>query len=239
VRLLAITHQRDSGPGVFAEAISARAAQMDEWFIAETDEPPGDPFGYDAVLTFGAAANPDQEHAFPWMQPEKELLAELLHRNTPLFGSCFGAQLLGEAAGSPSRRASEPEIGWYDVELTDEGRADPVLGGLPPTFSAFQWHSYEVPLPPGATELACSPVCLQAYRIGARAWGVQFHVEVSAEDAGHWIDEYEVDADAVAMGFDPAAKRAETTPKMPAWNEMGRQVCWRFLDVVAARAATR
>jgi GMP synthase (glutamine-hydrolysing) len=235
MRALAIVHQRDAGPGVFAEAMEARGVELHEWHRAETDYPPADPFSYDAVLTFGGAAHPDQDRVHPWMTPEKELLAELIHRDVPLLGACLGSQLLGAAAGSPPRRAREPEIGWYEVEVTAAGRDDPVMGPLAPSFTAFEWHSYEVPLPPGATELARSAVCGQAYRLAELAWGIQFHAEVSGADAEHWIDEYGADPDAVAMGIDPKRLRAESAPRFDAWNRLGRELCGRFLDAIAAR----
>jgi GMP synthase (glutamine-hydrolysing) len=121
------------------------------------------------------------------------------------------------------------------VEVTPEGRDDPVIGPLAPAFEAFQWHSYEVPLPPDAVALAQSPVSLQAWRAGEVAWGIQFHAEVSAADAEHWIDDYRSDPDAVRIGLDPEALRAETRPRMEAWNQLGRELCVRFLDVAAAR----
>jgi GMP synthase (glutamine-hydrolysing) len=235
MRALAIVHQRDAGPGVFADATAARGVELDQWFIDETDAPPADPFGYDAVFTFGGAAHPDQDSAHPWMRPEKELLAQLLDREVPLLGACLGSQLVGAAAGSSPRRASEPEIGWYEIEVTAAGRDDPLIGPLAPSFTGFEWHSYEVPLPPGGVELARSAVCPQAYRVGELAWGIQFHAEVSGADAAAWIDEYQVDPDAIAMGLDSQTLRAETAPRMEAWNRLGRELCDRFLDVVAAR----
>ena len=238
MRALSITHQRDAGPGVFAEAMAARGVELDEWFIAEGKPAPADPLSYDAVFTFGASAHPDQDSEHAWMRPEKELLAQLLERGTPLLGSCLGAQLLAAAAGGRPVRAREPEIGWYEVEVTPEGREDPVIGPLAPSFYAFEWHSYEVELPPGAAVLARSPVCVQAFRVGALAWGIQFHAEVSDADARAWIDDYQVDPDAVDMGVDPAALHAATAPRIDAWNELGRQLCGRFLDAVAARATT-
>jgi GMP synthase (glutamine-hydrolysing) len=239
MRCLAIVHQPDAGPGVFAEAMAARGLDLDLWMIAETGEPPSDPLTYDAVMTFGGAMHPVQDDLFPWIPVEKELLAELLHRGTPLLGACLGSQLLGDAAGAEPRRASEPEIGWLDVELSAEGLNDPLLAPLAPGFTAFQWHSYEVPLPAGAVALARSPVCLQAWRVGDCAYGIQFHAEVSADGVSGWIDSYEVDPDAVALGFDPAAMHAETEPRIGAWNQLGRELCGRFFDLVVAARRTR
>ena len=127
---------------------SARpAATLDEWTLAERPQPPGDPLGYDAVLVLGGAMNVDEGERHGWIAEEEALLRELLAREVPLLGLCLGGQLLAAAAGAEPRRASRPEIGWHRVEVTPEGEDDPLLGPLAPSFEAFQWHSYEFPLP--------------------------------------------------------------------------------------------
>ena len=232
MRALAVVHQRDAGPGVFAAAAAARGVELDAWHPAEGEPAPATT-AYEAVLTFGGAMHADQEDRHPWLHTEKDWLAELLGQGTPLLGVCLGSQLLAEAGGGSPRRASEPEIGWREVELTAEGRADPLLGALPPRFEAFQWHSYEATLPAAARELARSPVCLQAYRLADRAWGIQFHAEVSAGDAAAWIGDYRSDEDAVRIGLDAEALGAETAAKIGAWNRIGGALCERFLDLAA------
>ena len=231
MRVLAIVHQRDAGPGVFAEAIRDAGGELDEWTAAERPQPPADPFGYDAVLVLGGAMNVDEGGRHGWIAEEEALLAELLRREVPLLGLCLGGQLLAAAAGARARRASRPEIGWHQVEVTAEGEDDPLLGPLAPTFEAFQWHSYEFPLPPGAVPLARSEVCLQACRLGRRAWALQFHPEVSRSDALHWIDDYEADPDAVRIGVDPAVLGPETERKIAAFNQLGRELCRRWIAI--------
>lgn len=231
MRVLGIVHQPDAGPGVFAEAIRAAGAELDEWALTDGREPPADPLSYDAVFTLGGSMNVDEGERHRWLAPEGSLLRQLLDRGTPLLGLCLGGQMVAEAAGATPRRAAQPEIGWHRVELTAEGAEDPLLGPLTPGFEAFQWHSYEFPLPPGAVPLARSEVCLQAARIGTRAWAIQFHPEVSEADALHWIDDYRSDADAVRIGIDPGALRAETEAKIGAFNQLGRELCQRWLAV--------
>ena len=73
------------------------------------------------------------------------------------------------------------------MELTDAGRDDPVLGGLPASFPTLQWHSDSFELPPGAVGLATSPAYAnQAFRVGAAAYAVQFHIEVTSDMAAEW-----------------------------------------------------
>jgi GMP synthase-like glutamine amidotransferase len=238
MRVLAIVHQRDAGPGVFADAARASGARLEPWLVAEERVPPDDPAAYDAVVTLGGAMHADHEDRHPWLREEKALLADLLERGVPLLGVCLGAQLLAEAAGAAPRRAGQPEIGWYDVRVTEEGGADPLLGPLSPTFEAFQWHSYEFPLPPGASPLARSETCLQAYRVDESAWGIQFHAEVTRDDAEAWISDYRSDEDAVRLVLDPEGFRRRTHAAIGAWNELGRGLCGRFLAAVErSRAA--
>jgi hypothetical protein len=137
------------------------------------------------------------------------------------------------------RRAREAEIGWLEVELLADGLEDPLLGPLAPRFEAFQWHSYEAVPPAGAVLLARSPASLQAYRIGDLAWGIQFHAEVAADSAERWLDEWRTDPDAVRIGLDAEALRAETRAKIEGWNRLGRALCGRFLDAVGSGGRPR
>jgi GMP synthase (glutamine-hydrolysing) len=233
MRALAITHQTEAGPGVFADEMRDRGVQLDEWVLSERGtSPPAEIADYDAVLTFGGAMHADQEDRHPWLRFEKDFLAAMLDDGMPILAVCLGSQLLAEAAGGSARRASEPEIGWRDVEVTEEGSSDPVIGALAPRFTAFQWHSYEAEPPEGAAVLARSPICSQAYRIADQAWGIQFHAEVTPADASKWIADYRSDEDAVRIGVDPEALRAETDGRIADWNRLGRELCGRFLDEI-------
>jgi len=233
MRALAIVHQNDAGPGVFADEMLERGVDLDEWLLSERGTgPPREIADYDAVLTFGGAMDADQEDRHPWLRFEKDFLAAMLDDGMPVLAVCLGCQLLAEAAGGTARRASEPEIGWRDVEITAEGADDPVIGPLAPAFNGFQWHSYEALPPADAVMLARSPVCGQAYRVGERAWGIQFHAEVTVADVEKWIDDYRSDDDAVRTGVDPDRLRRETRERIGDWNRVGRELCGRFLETI-------
>lgn len=227
MRVLVVSHQDDAGPGVFADAL--HGAEIVGWRPDTEPAPVLD--GLDAAVVLGAAANVHEVEAHPWVAEDEHVVGALLERRVPTLGVCLGAQLVAAAAGGSVRRAVEPEIGWYEIRLTAAAGDDPVIGHLPPAFSSFQWHSYEAVPPPGASVLAVSDRCLQAFRLAeAPAWGIQFHAEVAGTDVRQWIDSYDVDLDAVAMGIDPVELWARTEPVLPSWNELGRGVCARFLE---------
>jgi len=220
--VLALTHGPSVGPGVFGDAVRAAGHELVERSIPRDGVPVDDA---DAIVVFGGAMNPDEEERHGWLRPELEFLSTHLERGTPLLGVCLGSQLIARAAGARVFRAAEPEVGWLPVELTEAGTGDAVTGALPSRFDAFQWHHYTHELPAGAVELARSPVCTQVYRLG-RAWGVQFHPEVRAEQVETWVGE---DPDDVA---DPAALLAETRTRINAWNGLGRRLCSAFLNTI-------
>ena len=229
MRVLTIIHQDDAGPGVFAEV---PGAELVRWKADREPAPALD--GVDAALVLGAAANVEDAEANPWMADELRVVAELLDRGLPTLGVCLGAQLVAKAAGGSVQRATRPEIGWYEVAMEPAAGGDPLLGALPDRFQSFQWHSWVAVPPAGAVALARSEHCLQAFRLeGAQAWGIQFHAEVTAADAEHWTRHYDHDEDAVAMGLDPEALRAENDRRMPEWNQLGRALFERFLVVGA------
>jgi GMP synthase (glutamine-hydrolysing) len=235
MRVLAIVHESSAGPGVFGEVLRERGDSLDEWMPPETPEPPADLLGYDAVLVLGGAMNVDQEGEHGWLGTERGLIGRLLEGEVPLMGLCLGGQMVAAAAGGVPRRAPRPEIGWHEVALTAAGLEDPVLGLIGARFEAFQWHGYEFPLPPGAVELARSEVCLQACRIGDAAWAIQFHPEVTRADALRWTEDWQSDPDAVAIGLDPTSLALGIEAKIGDFNDLGRDICVRWLDVAAAR----
>jgi GMP synthase (glutamine-hydrolysing) len=233
VRILSIVHEDDAGPGVFGDAVADRGDELEQW--APRREPAPDLARYDAVMVFGGAMHVDHEDRHPWLRAEKDLLRELVGRRLPVLGVCLGAQLLAEAAGAEPHAAAGPEIGWYEIELTGQGEDDPVLGPLAPRFTGFQWHSYEFPLPPGATALARTPACLQAFRLDGATWAIQFHAEVTRESIESWLADYASAEEAARAGVDPERLLADTDRLVPAWNDAGRGLCRRFLEEAERR----
>jgi GMP synthase-like glutamine amidotransferase len=230
VRVLSIIHQDDAASGVFADSVAEHGDELTEWSISDGAGPPRAAESYDAVVVFGGAMHVDQEHRHPWLRNEDELLRGLLDRRIPVLGVCLGAQLVAKALGARVGPLARPQIGWFDVEQTPEAADDSVFADLPRRFSSFQWHSYAFDLPANAVPLARDAVCLQAYRAGECAWGIQFHAEVTKESVNDWFGS----SKPPDAPLDLDALREETEEKIAAWNEFGKRLCSRFLDAASS-----
>ncbi len=223
MRVLSVVHERDAGAGVFGE--------FPTWVPREQPAPSVQ--DVDALMIFGGSMHVDQNGEHRWLDPEKQFIRDALEGGTPILAVCLGSQLLAEAAGARPYRSDEPEIGWYDIEITEAGAADPVIGPLAPSVELFEWHHYVAPLPPGAIELARTPACVQAFRIeGKPAWGLQFHAEVTKENLFGWLDGWE-QSEAVHTELDPNAIRAASELRIEEQNEIGRRLAERFLAEAA------
>jgi GMP synthase (glutamine-hydrolysing) len=224
VDVLAVIHGESVRSGVFGDVVRERGHGLEEWSLAWETPLPRPLDAYGAVLVFGGAMHADQDEHHPWLREEDFFLQRLLDQHTPVLGICLGAQLLAKAAHAQVYPAEEAEVGWFAVELTEAGTDDPVLGRLPQTFEAFQWHYYAHGVPAGAVELARNRVCTQAFRLGDNAWGVQFHPEVTLQQVQSWVDEEKgppLDADKLL---------AETRARIESWNTLGRELCAAFVD---------
>jgi GMP synthase (glutamine-hydrolysing) len=230
MRVLSLTHSDTDPSQIFGRVARERGHELHEGAFPD-EAHPDEPDRYGAILVFGGTMNTHEDELHPWLRSEKDFLREALERDVPVFGVCLGGQLLADAAGGRVSKLTVPEIGWYDVELTDEAADDPVFRELPRRFPSFQWHSYTFDLPDGAVALARNETCLQAYRLDG-SWGVQFHPEVEARVLDTWIDNFDTNEDAQRLGRDTASGREETRAKLPAWNEIGRSLANRFLEVV-------
>ncbi len=231
MNVLAVIHGEEVRSGVFGEVVRERGHRLEEWSLAWSRPPVRPIDDYGAVFVFGGAMHADQDDRHPWLAEENLLLQRLLATRTPLLGVCLGAQLLAKAAHSWVRPASEPEIGWFEVELAPAAQDDALLERLPARFQAFQWHYYTYGVPAGGIELARSRHCTQAFRLGEVSWGIQFHAEVTRRQVDAWIA-----SSAEELPMPVADLRRSLDERMPEWNALGRVLCGEFL-AVAERAS--
>jgi GMP synthase (glutamine-hydrolysing) len=229
MRVLSVVHEGTStgGGGLFEDLVEQRGDRLERWVTVNGGFGPDAPARYDAIMVFGGAMHPDQDAEHPWLAEEAAFIRQALDREVPLLGVCLGAQLIARAVGASVGRAARAEVGWHGVHVNDAGRDDPVVGVLPDRVDAFQWHYYTFELPAGAELLAENDAARQAYRLGERTWGIQFHAEVTR----HMLDRWFVEGAAELP--DPAAIRIETDAFLGGWNEHGRRLCGAFLDLAA------
>ncbi|MDF2144901.1 type 1 glutamine amidotransferase [Knoellia sp. p5-6-4] len=192
--------------------------------------------GAHGLVLLGGGYLPDDDATAPWLPRERALAAWALAHGTPLLGICLGAQLLAHVAGGRVvRDHGVPERGSCRVALTPDAVSDPLFGGLPAEFPAIQNHRDQVvDLPRGAVLLATSEVCrVQAFRVGAAAWGVQFHPEAAASRLDSWDDAALADD-----GIDPDELRRAAEVAEPRSAEAARELARRFAEQIHRSSAT-
>jgi GMP synthase (glutamine-hydrolysing) len=230
MRVLAVINHALCDAGVFGEEVIAGGHQFDEWHPSEGPMPR--PLSdYDAVISFGGGMQADEDERHPWLRTALDVLQGGLEREVPTLGLCLGGQMLARAAGGAVGPAPQAEAGFDEVQLTDAGQRDPLFTGLPRTLPVYQWHSYSFGLPPEGVALASNHVCLQAFRVGRRAWGLQWHPEVKADTALMWAQHAIPAVNGVAVDLDPAQLAVAVAERMDEANRDGRELCRRFLHI--------
>jgi GMP synthase (glutamine-hydrolysing) len=136
-------------------------------------------FAFDGVVVTGSRSSVYED--VDWIDATREWVrAAVEEHDLPALGVCWGHQLLADALGGTVVDMGEYEIGYREIERVEASTAggeDPVLAGLPASFTAFTTHSdVVVELPPGATETATNEYGNHGFRLGD-AFGVQFHPE--------------------------------------------------------------
>ncbi|MFE2353941.1 type 1 glutamine amidotransferase [Streptomyces parvulus] len=229
-RVLVVQNHAGGGPGRFGAWLAAEGLSLDV-VHAYAGAPLPRRAGHAGVVVLGGGFLPDDDERAPWLAPTRALVAEAVERGTAVFGICLGGQLLASVAGGTVRGDhGEPEYGSTPLSLRAEAGDDPLFGRLPSRVTAVEHHKDAVTaLPPGAAWLMESERCpYQAFRVGGRAWGVQFHPEAGADRVRGW------DAGRMrARGLDPAELTRRAERDEPAAEVVWHEVARRFAAVVA------
>ena len=233
MRTLVLQHIACEPPGVFEDVLRDRGASLQRVELDEGEQLP-DWREFDAIVAMGGPMSANDDEALPWLTAEKLLIAEAVRADKPFWGVCLGVQLLAASLGARVYPGAVPEVGILPVALTLDGLTDPVFAGLPHEVLTLQWHGDTFDLPHEAVRLAGSPAYPnQAFRI-RRAYGVQFHLEVSAEMAREWaeVPEYVTSLERTLGSENASAFLAEIEDRADEMRTSGRALFERWLDRV-------
>lgn len=234
-RVLVIMHTPTEPPGTYLDTLLAAGWEADIRMHAPGLMPLEHAAldAVDAVLIMGSPLTLREPSA--WRDHEVEFVREALRRGMPYLGICLGSQLLAAALHAQVYPATTPEIGIVPLVMTSAGMLDPVsftLGGRP---IVAQWHSDTFDLPKGATRLASSTVCKNQFFRSGNAWGLQFHLEITAIQLRSWLAHESYRSSAGRVLGDAAGVEdflAEVALAEPALREAARRVAQAWSSVV-------
>ena len=235
LRIAVLRHERETGLGALVPVLDDAGVEY-EIFDTTGAAPLPDDREFDGVIVLGGSLGAYD----PALLETRRWIRDAALRDTPFLGICLGGQLLASALGGEVESGLRPEVGVHDVFLTDAARHDPLFAGLPRRLQVFGWHEDTFSLPRRAIPLAGSMAYAnQAFRWGATAYGLQFHVEVRPGDLQRWehlpgyARLFEA-ADARGDGLDAALEAAT-----PVFDETIRTLIERWLLLVTGAAAVR
>lgn len=186
-RFLVLQHIGCEPAAIYGDVLLERGMEVEPVMVNEGEALP-DWRGFDGILVMGGPMGAYDEDLYPWLGEEKRFIAEAVRAGTPFWGACLGAQLLAAALGARVYPGEAPEVGVLPVSLVGPAIDDPVFSVAPPRFMTLQWHGDTFDLPPGATLLASSEAYPHQAFAWHRAYGLQFHLEVTPDLAAQWAE---------------------------------------------------
>ncbi len=175
-----LQHVAFEGPGSIGAWLRAHHAVVTTNRLFDSPALPS-PSDFDMLILLGGPMSVNDERDFPWLRDEKRLVREAIGMGKAVLGICLGAQLIASSLGARVYPCIDKEIGWFPVYATDH---DSSAFAFPSRTDVFHWHGETFDLPAGGVHLAKSEGCLhQAFQIGPRTIGLQFHLETTPESA--------------------------------------------------------
>ncbi len=192
-KILVIQHNDDDNLNDLAAPFLEAGLEIVQWHAEKTAAPVDSLDGFSGLVSLGAFAGVEDEAETAWMPLERRLIESALAVEMPVLGLCFGSQLLASVAGAEVGKSGSPEVGWYEVEMTEDAATDPLMSVLGSQPQVIQYHydtfNWDVE-PENLTILGTSNGMNQAFRVGKNAWGTQFHIEMNLPTMLGWIASY-------------------------------------------------
>jgi GMP synthase-like glutamine amidotransferase len=202
MRVALVENTRLTQHGLVGVALHEAGLMIDVFRPREDGRLPDTPGSYAGLVVFGGEQSALDDAPHPYLPRLARLMRDWGEAGGAVLGICLGAQLLARGFGAANHVGAAPEFGWSALRRTTAGADDPVLSAVPEHFRSFQWHSDTFTLPSGAVHLAEGDgAAQQAFRIGARAYGMQFHFEASRAVVGNWATHFPGEVEAMAPGW--------------------------------------
>jgi GMP synthase (glutamine-hydrolysing) len=206
-RVAFLRHGPLEAPGVLGTRAAELGFEIQEFRVDRPGDPLPAPEEFAGIVVMGSIESVN-DTKLEWVAPERALVATAIDRDVPVFGVCFGGQLLAQVLGGRVVTSPEPEVGWRSIHTDSPGSV--------PEGPWLLWHEEAVVPPPGAVVVARTDVAVQAY-VKGRHIGVQFHPEVTPGLISSWIHDSE--------------QRGEVTPEQ-------RRALWDDVDRLALVSAS-
>jgi GMP synthase-like glutamine amidotransferase len=186
MRMAVLQHVEFEGPAAVADWAAQRRCSLSLFHLYRDTTLPS-LSDFDMLTVMGGPMSANDEVRFGWLGPEIALVREAITAEKTVLGICLGAQIIAKALGARVYSGSGKEIGWFPVRRTG---SHPLVDGLPDTFTPFHWHGDTFDLPCDATLLAESKITkTQAFAVGQRVLGLQFHMEATEESVRALLQE--------------------------------------------------
>ncbi len=178
--------------GILGESLVQRGAELLVWRSWSSEQAIPEERNFSSVIILGGSMNACEDDKFPHLSQIVELIRQFHAADKPVMGVCLGAQLIARTFGARVHSLSRPEIGYSPLEVVPgnvpEDAPENWLRNCPPDLHCMQWHSDTFDLPEQATLLLTNENCQnQAFRIGSKIYGFQFHPEVTPDIVMSWL----------------------------------------------------
>lgn len=143
---------------------------------------------FDCLIVMGGPMGVNDEAVYPWLHHEKKLIEDAIMNNKTVLGICLGAQLIAQVLGAKVYKNNYREIGWFDIERSNEIDKTILADVFPQRARVFHWHGDTFDIPKKAVRIAKSEACLnQGFIFEDRVIGFQFHLESTPQTVKNLI----------------------------------------------------
>jgi GMP synthase (glutamine-hydrolysing) len=189
--ILVFEHSDSTGTERLGETLRDFGQRLRIIQLQHGDDVPADLDDVDGIISCGGPQSA-YDDSVAWLEPQMALIRQAHALQMPVLGLCLGSQILARALGGQvEKMPTGIEFGWHEVKLTPPGREDPLFFGIAWQSMQFHHHRDHVSqLPQGAKLLASSTKCkTQAWTMGLRSYGIQFHPELTTKTIDLWMQE--------------------------------------------------